>query len=114
MKSASLAALMLSAAPAAAAEYHSGVTPFETEWSPPDGTFAGDVRVAPALHWKTSLPGQAMNSATHSEYTRPVVSGDSLYVGSAAGRALYKLSRRDGTLIQTYPASSSVESPPVV
>jgi outer membrane protein assembly factor BamB len=81
---------------------------------PRSAEFPGTIDSAPALQWSSALPGTSMNSATHSEYTRPVVSGGHLYVGSAAGRALYRLSRRDGSLLKTYPASSSVESPPAV
>ncbi len=110
-----LAAGLFVATAAAAGEYHSGkVISFEEDLTPPDGTFVGEFSRPPALQWTTQLPGPPLNSATHSEYTRPVVAGDTLLIGSAAGQALYMLSRRDGGLIRTFPAASSVESPPSV
>jgi len=109
-----LLAALLGAPALASTTYLDGIIPFESEHTPPAGLFEGEVSAAPAFQWKTRLPGPPMNSATHSEYTRPVVHGDALYVGSAAGRALYQLSRRDGTLLQTYPAASSVESAPAI
>ena len=111
----SLAALFLAANPALATEYHSGaVVSFERQIDGPSGLFEGEVLNSPALQWMAKLPGDPLNSATHSEYTRPVVSGDKILIGSAAGKALYMLSRRDGGLIRTFPAASSVESPPTV
>jgi len=37
-----------------------------------------------------------------------------MLVGASAGKALYALSRRDGSVLATYPASESVESKPLV
>jgi len=107
--------LLFAAGLALAGEYHSGqVVAFEHEMTPPGGMFVGDITRPPAFQWKAKLPGAPLNSATHSEYTRPVVAGDTILIGSAAGKALYMLSRRDGGLIRTFPAASSVESPPTV
>jgi outer membrane protein assembly factor BamB len=51
-----------------------------------------------------------MNAASHAEWSDPVLYGDLVLVGSAAGKALYALSRRDGSLVRTFPAENSVES----
>lgn len=79
----------------------------ETAW---DGAFDAP----PVAQWKARLPGGRVAAGTHTERTRPVVVGDSLLVGSAGGSALYQLSRRDGSLLRTYPAQGSVESEAVV
>lgn len=68
----------------------------------------------PVPHWDIALPGGRLNVFTHTEHTRPVVSGDNLYVGSAAGAAVYVIARRTGVLVATLPASGSVESAPAV
>jgi outer membrane protein assembly factor BamB len=77
---------------------------------PLPATFEGAFDDAPAPHWSARLPGGRLNAANHTERTRPVVVGEGILVGSAAGDALYMLSRRDGSLIRSYPAANSVES----
>ncbi|MCB9678500.1 MAG: PQQ-binding-like beta-propeller repeat protein [Alphaproteobacteria bacterium] len=76
--------------------------------------FAGDLDRAPAFQWRVRLPGPPLNSASHTERSRPVVAGDEVLVGSAAGRGLYRLSRVDGAVRGVYEASASVESEPLV
>ncbi|MEZ4319095.1 MAG: PQQ-binding-like beta-propeller repeat protein [Myxococcota bacterium] len=76
--------------------------------------FDGPFDRAPALQWRVRLPGPPLNSASHTERARPVASGDELFVGSAAGRGLYRLSRVDGGLRGTFEASASVEAEPTV
>jgi outer membrane protein assembly factor BamB len=68
----------------------------------------------PIFQWSTRLPGKVLNLASHTEHTRPVVAGMNVYVGAAGGKALYAVSRSNGTLITTYPAAASVESAAVV
>lgn len=68
----------------------------------------------PAFEWRARLPGPRLNAATHAEWSAPTLHGDLVLVGSAAGRALYALSRRDGTVVTVFPASNSVESAAVV
>jgi outer membrane protein assembly factor BamB len=77
---------------------------------PLDGAFDAP----PVAHWTVDLPGGRLNAATHTERARPVVTGDLVLVGSAAGRSLYGLSRRTGALRREYPAAGSVESGAVV
>lgn len=69
---------------------------------------------APAFHFKTRLPGPRLNSATHSEWSTPVLFGDWVVLGSASGHALYALSRRDGSVVREFPAEAAVEAPAVV
>ena len=75
-----------------------------------EGTFDGP----PAFHYRRALPGGRMNSANHAEWSDPLIHGPYIYVGSAAGSGLYALSRADGTVQRTYPASTSVEAHPNV
>lgn len=76
--------------------------------------YEGSFDRAPVPHWRVELPGPTLQSAVHTERARPVVDDDSVYVGSAAGEGLFRLDRRNGNVLQTYPASGSVESEPVV
>ena len=87
---------------------------FDRELVPPDARYEGNFDRAPAPHWRAPLPGDRVNAATHAERARAVIDGDTLLVGSAGGKGLYRLSRRDGALVQTYPAGGSVESEAVV
>jgi outer membrane protein assembly factor BamB len=81
--------------------------PFE---KPPPATYPGVFDDNPVFHYQTKLPGPRLNSATHAEWSSPVVHGDRVYLGSAAGRALYGISRRDGHVVVTYPAATTVEA----
>jgi outer membrane protein assembly factor BamB len=45
---------------------------------------------------------------------RPAISGDSLWVGSAASDALYRLQRRDGRIETQYPAKGAVADQPIL
>lgn len=74
--------------------------------APYDGAFDAP----PAFHFRVKLPGPPMNAASHSEWGAPVLSGEQIFVGSAASEALYALSRQDGAILETYPASASVEA----
>jgi outer membrane protein assembly factor BamB len=75
-----------------------------------DDLYPGAFDAPPAFHYRVPLPGGRMNAATHSEWSTPVIVGDWIVVGSAAGRAAYALSRTDGTVVRTFPAETSVES----
>lgn len=77
-------------------------------------TYEGSFAVPPAPQWVRPLPGPTLNSATHTERTRPVAHGGLVYVGSAAGKALYAMDRRNGTLVHSFPASAAVESEALV
>lgn len=89
-------------------------------WAGPRGADRGAVGLqgafahAPALAWSVRLPGDPLNSASHTERGRPLVLGDAVLVGSAAGEGLYRMDRRDGAVLDVFPASASVESEPVV
>ena len=72
--------------------------------------YSGEFDSAPVEHWVVDLPGGKVNSATHTERAQPVIVGDSIFVGSAAGQGLHEVSRKDGRLIRTFSATSSVES----
>jgi outer membrane protein assembly factor BamB len=76
--------------------------------------YEGDFSESPFPHWSRPLPGGRLNSAAHTELTRPVVVEEGILVGSAAGDALYLLDRRDGSTLRSYPAAASVESAPLV
>lgn len=86
----------------------------EPEWERTPATYPGAFARPPVEHWRTALPGKPMVAAAHTERARPILRGGSLFVGSAAGEALYELDRRDGVLVRSFPASSSVESEAVV
>jgi outer membrane protein assembly factor BamB len=87
---------------------------FEPSERPAPLTYPGEFAAKPVPHWVVDLPGGVLNSAAHTERTRPAVWGGYLFVGSAAGQALYMLDRRNGSTIRSFPASASVESEPVV
>jgi len=80
----------------------------------PPALYEGTFRAPPVPHWKVRLPGGRVSAGTHTERSRPALVGTHLLVGSAAGRALYMLSRRDGSLVRAFPAAGSVESEPAV
>lgn len=76
--------------------------------------YPGTIDQPPAFHWRVRLPGEPLSSATHSEYSRPVVHDGEILVGSARGDALYRFSRTDGTLLGRFPASAAVQAEPLV
>jgi outer membrane protein assembly factor BamB len=76
--------------------------------------YAGAFDAPPAFQYVVPLPGGRSEAMTHAEWSSPVLADDRIYVGAAAGRALYALSRRDGTLLETFPADGAVESEAVV
>lgn len=108
----------LVAAVALAGSAHAGDAPpkwkFDATWSPSPAAWPGEFEAAPVLHFRARLPGPRLNAASHSEWSAPVIHGDLVLVGSAAGEALYGLSRRDGSIVVTFPARTSVEAPAVV
>ncbi|MFM2161457.1 MAG: hypothetical protein RLZZ383_969 [Pseudomonadota bacterium] len=76
--------------------------------------YRGDVAAPPVLHWRVALPGGPITSAAHHERVRPVLFGRLAYVGSAEGDALYAVERTSGRVVQTFPATTSVEIEPYV
>lgn len=73
-------------------------------------SWAGDFDRPPAFEWRVRLPGPRLNAASHAEWSDPVFAGDLVLVGSAAGTALYALSRDDGSVVHEFPAENSVEA----
>lgn len=65
---------------------------------------------SPAVAWSVRLPGTRLNSASHTERSSPVVLGNEILVGSASGKALFRLDRFDGATVGKYPANASVEA----
>lgn len=98
------------AAPVADADPHGVRSLFAPRPKAPPATYPGTFDRGPALHYRAPLPGGRLNAASHAEWGDPVVVGEHVYVGSAAGQALYVLSRRDGTIVRTLPAGNSVEA----
>lgn len=76
--------------------------------------FPGKFDDDPAFHFRTRLPGPPLNAASHSEWGAPILFGEWVLVGSAAGQGLYALSRRDGRVLKTFPADASVEASALV
>ena len=87
---------------------------FAPRLKPPAATYSGAFDRAPAFHFRAALPGGRLNAASHAEWGDPVVVGEQVFVGAAAGDALYILSRRDGGLVRSLPAAASVEAPATV
>lgn len=81
---------------------------------PGKNPYTGVMSQAPVPLWSVPLPGPPINAASHTERSRPVVHQDSVLVGSAAGKGLYRFSRYDGALLDTYEALASVESEALV
>jgi outer membrane protein assembly factor BamB len=102
-----IVALIGAAAAAAPASVDTLFEPFPT---PPPATYPGLFDAAPAYHYRTKLPGPRLNSATHAEWSSPVIHGDRVYLGSAAGQAMYAMSRQDGRVVVTFPAATTVEA----
>jgi len=111
MLAAGLAAL---ACVAGTAQATSVADVFEPRPTPPPATYPGSFTNAPAFHYKVELPGGHLNAASHAEWGDPVVDGEHIYVGAAAGQGLYVLSRRDGALVRVFPAGNSVEAPATI
>lgn len=108
-----LAGLALAARPAT--DQHRDLEArFDRGLGVPPATWPGPFDRAPVAHWAVPLPGDSPVASARTERTRPVVVGGDLYVGSAAGEALYRLSRRDGSVLQSYPASASVQAEPLI
>ena len=68
----------------------------------------------PVEHWRVRLPGGRVNSASHTERATPVIVGDEIYVGTAAGQGIYRLARSDGGLKGHFDAEASVQASPLV
>ena len=98
----------------AASALASPVQLFDDRPTPAPSTFPGSFDAAPALHFRAPLPGGRLNAASHAEWGDPVLVGGNVLLGSAAGQALYMLSRRDGAVVRAFPASNSVEAPATV
>ena len=77
---------------------------------PPPALYPGSFDRAPVFHFKTKLPGPPLNSTSHAEWSDPLIHGELVFVGSAAGEGLYALSRRSGRTVQFFPAGTSVEA----
>lgn len=84
-----------------------------TRPSPPiAGAVEGTFDRPPMPHWDRPAPGGTVNAARHTERGQPVIHGDRIYLGTAAGEALYALDRRSGALLVTYPAAGNVQAAP--
>lgn len=70
----------------------------------------GEITAPPVPWWTARLPGGRLNSPARTERSRPVVHDDRIYVGSAASPGLFVLSRRDGSVIDKFPATGTVAS----
>ncbi len=73
-----------------------------------------DFTSPPVPHWSVDLPGGHVNAASHVERSRPLVHDGDVFLGSAAGAAVYRLSSRDGSQRVAYPSDASVQAEPVV
>jgi outer membrane protein assembly factor BamB len=78
--------------------------------APGEEPYPGSFDAPPVFQFRVPLPGGRLNSASHSEWSAPVLHGDWVFVGAAAGHAMYALSRTSGSLIRTFDAETSVES----
>lgn len=81
-----------------------------TSQRPSEVPHQGTLDSPPVPTWSVRLPGPPLNSASHTERSRPVFHENEIFVGSASGDALYRISRTDGALLGSYPATASVES----
>lgn len=80
----------------------------------PPISWEGTLSSPPVPHWTAEAPGGRVSSARHTERGQPVLSGDTLFLGTAAGEALYAIDRRNGVVRTTYPAAGSVQAAPAV
>lgn len=72
--------------------------------------YRGAFDAPPAFQYRVRLPGGRTNSATHAEWSTPVLVGDRIYLGSAADQAMVALDRTGGATRVRFPATNSVES----
>ncbi|MCB9758861.1 MAG: PQQ-binding-like beta-propeller repeat protein [Alphaproteobacteria bacterium] len=79
---------------------------------PPDAAQPFDV--APVLQWERRLPGPPVESATHTERSRPATDGDTLFLGYAAVPRLARIDRLTGEVLRTYDARAPVQAEPVL
>lgn len=86
----------------------------DAKLEPPSASFPGSFDRAPVFHFRIPLPGPPLNTASHAEWSNPLIHGDRIFVGSAAGEGLYALSRREGRVLQFFPAGASVEATALV
>ncbi|TVQ93168.1 MAG: hypothetical protein EA397_05180 [Deltaproteobacteria bacterium] len=80
----------------------------------PPALYPGAFRAPPVMQWGRPLPGPKVNAASHAERSRPVIVGEHAYLGTAGSRELFVISRRDGSVVQTFPAEGAVEAEPVL
>ncbi|MBX2801137.1 MAG: PQQ-binding-like beta-propeller repeat protein [Myxococcales bacterium] len=102
------------AAPPLVAPARGDWTFLDSSLEPQPSRFEGSFARSPAFHVRARLPGGALNAVTHAEWSDPVLYGDFVFTGSAAGNALYALSRQDGSVRRVYEASASVEAQPTI
>jgi len=72
--------------------------------------FSGTLTELPTAHWVRHIPGPPSASAAAAENARPTFDGGAILVGSSSSAALYRLDRRDGTLLGEYPAAAPVQA----
>ncbi len=99
------------AEPAHAADVRS---PFPQPWEPPAGAWVGELTAPPLPYWSREAPGGRVNADRHTERGEPVFHGDRVYLGTAAGEALYALDRRSGVVEVRFPAAGNVQAAPAV
>ncbi len=64
----------------------------------------------PVLNWSRSLPGDSVDSASHTERAAPIFFMDQLYMGSAGDSTLFQFDRASGAERHRYPARAPVQS----
>lgn len=69
---------------------------------------------APVVVWERPLPAPPPSSSLRSETGVPVVRGDLIYLGASQDNALLVVDRRNGELLQRFPASGPVQSAPLL
>lgn len=74
----------------------------------------GPFDAIPVPYWTAPAPGGRLASAAHTERGQPVFDGERIYLGTAAGKALFAIDRRNGVLVQSYPAAASVQAAPTL
>ncbi len=83
---------------------------FELQRPVPEADYGGDFDRAPVYHFHERLPGPPINAVSHAEWSNPVLVGPHILVGSASAKALFALSRQDGSVQQVFAAGASVEA----
>jgi outer membrane protein assembly factor BamB len=86
----------------------------EPDPKPAPAAWPGPFLSAPVLQWSRPLPGRRVNSLSYAERSRPLIVGEHLWLGTAGTRALWVLSRRDGTVVRRLDADGVVEAEPVL